>query len=175
MARCEASRVISRICPIDEIVDRLSSGDIHIHVFEENNPEIEHNLLFRDYLRSNTAAKQKYEKLKIELAHKYPDDRTQYSMEKNAFISEIIERNGFKGLCLRFVFHALEAEYYIEHIGKQGAYKFILYKGAEIVAAAAIDEQLIIEKIVGTNHIDYMKQLLDRWILSENDSVRAQR
>jgi len=153
----------------------FSSGNAHIHVFEENNPEIEQNLLFRDYLRDNFEAKNNYEKLKLELAHRYPDDRTKYSLEKNSLISEIIKRTGFNGLCLRYVFHDLEKIYYEKHLGDQGFYKFVLYKGSELVGVASVTNNLIIDKIAGTNYLDHMKKLLEKWISAENDSVKTQR
>ncbi len=152
----------------------FSSGDVHIHVFAGNNPEIEQNLLFRDYLRDNFEVKNNYEKLKLELSHRYPDDRTKYSLEKNSLISEIIKRTGFNGLCLRYIFHDLEKIYYEKHLEDRGFYKFVLYKGSEIVTAAAVTNDLIIDKISGTN-LDHMKKLLEKWISSENDSVRTQR
>src|SRR5947209_2546617 len=36
---------------------------VNLHVFEENNPEIQLNILFRDYLRANDEARKKYQQL----------------------------------------------------------------------------------------------------------------
>lgn len=153
----------------------FSSGDFHLHVFEENNPEIAQHILFRDYLRSNPKAKTSYEKIKLELARKHPNDRMQYCLGKNSLISEIVMMSGFKGLCLRYVFHDLEKDYYTRKLQNKGFYKFVLYEGAEIVSAAAVTQDLAIEKIASENRLDMMGKFLERWILPENDSARSER
>jgi GrpB-like predicted nucleotidyltransferase (UPF0157 family) len=153
----------------------FSSGDFHLHVFEENNPEIIQHILFRDYLRSNNEVKKDYEKIKLELAQQYAEDRMRYCLGKNLLINEIIRMSCFQGICLRYVFHDIEKDYYIKKLGDKGFYKFILYYGSEIIAAAAISQHLTIEAITGEKHLDVMQSLLERWILPENNSVRSQR
>ena len=49
------------------------------------------SILFRDYLRKNIWALEKYEVLKKDLAVKYADDRKKYTASKNEFINEIIK------------------------------------------------------------------------------------
>lgn len=45
-------------------------ADFNLHVFEENDPEIELNILFRDYLRCSPEARSEYEKLKYQQLQK---------------------------------------------------------------------------------------------------------
>lgn len=152
----------------------FSSGDFHLHVFEENNPEIQQHILFRDYLRNNSEVRKEYETTKLGLAKKYPDDRMQYCLGKNSLINKIIKISGFNGLCLRHVFHDLEKDYYTSKLGHKGFYKFILYEGSEIISAAAVTQDLVIDEISGENHLVSMQKLLERWISKENNLVRSQ-
>lgn len=64
----------------------------HIHIVETDNPIWRHNIVFRDYLLSNPKAVHEYEKIKIELARKYPNDRDSYFDEKSKYIEKIIAR-----------------------------------------------------------------------------------
>lgn len=64
----------------------------HLHVFEQDNPEIERHLLFRDYMRAHPEEAQAYSRLKISLAGVYPFDIDGYCMGKDSFIREIDRR-----------------------------------------------------------------------------------
>jgi GrpB-like predicted nucleotidyltransferase (UPF0157 family) len=152
----------------------FSSGDFHLHVFEEHNPEIEQHILFRNYLRNNFEVKKDYERVKLELAQKHPAERMQYCLGKNSLINKIIKMSGFKGICLRYVFHKLEQDYYVKKLGDKGFYRFILYEGAEIVGAASVSQDLIIDEIFSENHVDCIKKLLRKWISQDNNSARSQ-
>jgi GrpB-like predicted nucleotidyltransferase (UPF0157 family) len=50
-------------------------------------------LQVRDYLRSNPAAHRDYQKLKEELAQKYPSDRVSYTRAKQDFIESRLQRS----------------------------------------------------------------------------------
>lgn len=62
-----------------------------IHVMEPDSKRYIESILFRDYLRKNIWALEKYEELKKDLAVKYADDRKKYTASKNEFINEIIK------------------------------------------------------------------------------------
>lgn len=62
-----------------------------IHVMETGSKRYIESILFRDYLRKNIWALEKYEELKKDLAVKYADDRKKYTASKNEFINEIIK------------------------------------------------------------------------------------
>jgi len=78
----------------DEILVRKGSEENRthfIHIVEINSKRYRDTLAFRDYLRSHESAKSEYEKLKIDLANKYANDRKSYTSSKNDFIQKILE------------------------------------------------------------------------------------
>lgn len=78
--------------------------DFNLHVFEENHPEIELNLVFRDYLRSHPLARDTYAKLKENLAQsseaalKPKGFFKGYTLGKDSFIRETLQKTGFNRL-----------------------------------------------------------------------------
>jgi GrpB-like predicted nucleotidyltransferase (UPF0157 family) len=58
----------------------------HLHVWEQDSPEIQKHLLFRDYLRAHPEVAKEYAAMKIELAHKFNRDRANYIASKDDFI-----------------------------------------------------------------------------------------
>lgn len=138
---------------------------VNLHVFEKDNPEIELNLLFRDYLRSHNDALLEYENLKIDLLQQEPAHQkketsmfTGYNLGKNDFIQKVLKLAGFNGLCFRLCTHDLEWDHY-HRIRKEQIfdpinviydpnhptihmkhhYHFILYKGVDIVTVAHVE------------------------------------
>ncbi len=75
--------------------------DINLHIFEENDPEIELNLLFRNYLRENPETRQQYQKLKYDLISVASSHKKEgvfykgYTLGKNDFIQDVLERARF--------------------------------------------------------------------------------
>lgn len=66
---------------------------IHLHVFEEGNPHIQRNLLFRDWLRTHPEDLEAYAAFKKALAVQYNEHNGMaYSNAKTAFIDEIIQK-----------------------------------------------------------------------------------
>lgn len=90
--------------------------NVNLHVFEEGNPEVELNLLFRDYLRAHPEALQEYAALKLKLVRQEDSHKIiqgpfkGYTLEKDAFIKKILNQAGFKGLCMRLCTHHDEWE-----------------------------------------------------------------
>ena len=64
---------------------------IHLHVFEEGNPLIERNLIFRDWLRAHQPDRDSYAELKRSLAVLHTDGMA-YCRAKTAFINKIIDK-----------------------------------------------------------------------------------
>lgn len=64
---------------------------IHLHLFEEGNPLIERNLIFRDWLRNNKTDRDAYGLLKQELATQHTDGM-EYCYAKTEFITAIIKK-----------------------------------------------------------------------------------
>ena len=91
--------------PGRQFFTRDTNGDRthHLHVFQQGHPDIERHLVFRDYLRANPDAAREYEKLKEELAQRFPKASGDYTEAKSEFILSMdevarywIEHKGFK-------------------------------------------------------------------------------
>jgi GrpB-like predicted nucleotidyltransferase (UPF0157 family) len=64
----------------------------HVHVRVPEDAQRE--LLFRDFLRANPILAREYERLKQELAERYPTDRDAYTDGKNRFVESALSRRG---------------------------------------------------------------------------------
>ena len=64
---------------------------VHLHLFEQGNSLIEHDLLFRDWLRSHADDRDAYSKIKKELARKHSDGMS-YCKAKTEFIDSIVDK-----------------------------------------------------------------------------------
>lgn len=61
----------------------------HLHCYEQGDPNIDRHLFFRDYLLAHPEAAAAYDRLKTELAAKFPDDTLAYTDAKTDFITTI--------------------------------------------------------------------------------------
>lgn len=136
--------------------------NINLHVFEEGNSEIELNLLFRDYLRTHSEARDAYTSLKLELV-KQEDIPTRirggfkaYTLGKDGFIKKILDQAGFKGQGLKFCTHDDEwaaaryfrNTYFFDKVPMADPYTwtfdhkdhihFVFYEGTQIIGYAHI-------------------------------------
>jgi GrpB-like predicted nucleotidyltransferase (UPF0157 family) len=66
--------------------------DINLHVFSVRCPEIDRVLLFRNWLRSNPADRQLYERTKRELARQTWTYMQQYADAKTTLVEQILAR-----------------------------------------------------------------------------------
>ncbi len=64
----------------------------HVHVREPQGAQRE--LAFRDLLRANPTLAREYERLKVELAERYPEDRDAYTDGKSAFVESALRFTG---------------------------------------------------------------------------------
>jgi len=62
---------------------------VHVHIFEDSDPEVARHLRFRDYLIAHSEEIQRYAVLKHKLAEKNPTDITAYILGKGDFIKNI--------------------------------------------------------------------------------------
>ncbi len=83
--------VRGEVIPTGRYFSKRTPYKINLHIFEKGNPNIERDLLFKDWLRSHKADRRAYEKLKIELAKKHTNGM-EYCREKTDFIKKIIEK-----------------------------------------------------------------------------------
>ena len=63
-----------------------------LHVLEVTHPEWEAMLLFRDYVRGHPKAAAEYQRLKLDLARRFPNRRGEYTAGKQAFVKAVLER-----------------------------------------------------------------------------------
>lgn len=68
---------------------REGKTNVHLHIFEDSDPETIRHLRFRDYMRDHPKCVEEYSTLKLDLAKKYPANRQQYTLGKKAFIKQI--------------------------------------------------------------------------------------
>lgn len=88
----------------------------NLHVYEEDHPEIELNLLFRDYLRNHQDAREEYAALKESLLNekasyeKNNSPFTGYNLGKDAFIRKILKAANFQRMRIMKCTHYAEWE-----------------------------------------------------------------
>jgi hypothetical protein len=133
--------------------------DVNLHVFfDENHPEIELNLLFRDYLREHPDARDEYAATKVRILQ---DDAAQervgtlafpvYTLKKREFIYGILNKVGFDRLRVlkctadeewaaakdfrkkHFFFKLGTADPQSSTLNSPGHEHWLLYKGTEII------------------------------------------
>lgn len=139
---------------------KRGSGSVNLHVYAEGNPEIELNLMFRDYLRSHPALRDEYAALKYKLLQ-HPESYeknnsifTGYNLGKNGFITKVLKLAGFQRLrfvrCTHFDEWAaakkMRQRYFFDSVCISDPYTWtfthpdhihlILYKGVEIIGYA---------------------------------------
>jgi len=66
-------------------------GLVHLHIFGRGHSEVERHLLFRDYLRENKDAADRYDRLKVKLVTLYSTMREKYTNSKSNLIQEILD------------------------------------------------------------------------------------
>lgn len=136
--------------------------EVNLHVFEENHPEIELNLAFRDYLRSNPKALGEYATLKENLLQNEASFQknnsmfTGYNLGKDAFIRKVLKLCGFNRIRFLKCTHYAEWEkakhfrqkYFFDKVSINAPYEwtfnhkdhvhFVLYQGVEIIGYSHI-------------------------------------
>ena len=78
----------------DYLIRKEEDGKVKafIHVYKTGDMNGITSIMFRDYMNSHEDEKKHYEELKIELYEKYKNDRKQYTLGKDKYIKEIIEK-----------------------------------------------------------------------------------
>ena len=73
---------------------RTPERDLHVHVWSDDDPEVDRHLRFRDRLRTSAEDRRAYEQLKRELAAREWPDFNHYAEAKGPLIEAILERAG---------------------------------------------------------------------------------
>lgn len=174
----------------------FSNKALHLHIWEEGNPEIDKHLLFRNYLISHPNELKRYEALKLELAKSFKDDRASYTLSKDDLIKEMIQKAGFDGITMvqaltdrewAAVKH-MRQHYFFDKVNIQDPYTWtfddtrhfhiVLSKGCEIIGYAHIQfwpDQRAALRIIVIEEEHRKKGLgkkflvdLERWLTHQN-------
>ena len=160
-----------------------------IHIYEEESPEIERYLHFREYLKANPDVCQEYESLKLSLAKQHPNDIAAYSNGKDAFIHEIDQKANVNKLSIAVA--CTEREWQsvkefrqqyclqsrrVDELEKTHHYHIILLQGAHIIGYADIllsyaETALLIMLVMKVGYEKYREEfinLLERWLLHQD-------
>jgi GrpB-like predicted nucleotidyltransferase (UPF0157 family) len=73
-----------RFCTLN---DAAGNRAVHLHFFQQNAPEVERHLAFRDYLRVRSDIAKEYEAVKVNAANANPHNSNDYSEAKSQWIS----------------------------------------------------------------------------------------
>lgn len=158
----------------------------NVHVYQENDPEIDRYLKFRDWMRSHFDDAESYATLKQELAKKFPEDILGYCNGKDAFVANIDIKNGFDGW--RMVQALTDREWSaVHHLRKAHSQKlvkdkdhihFVFYKNADIAGYADLHlfkkneaeiQMLVIEKRFQNLGLGSLfLNLCERWLKEKN-------
>jgi len=95
VADLQAANYVLQVREPDWYEHRMFKGpdiDINLHVFSAGCPEIDRVLLFRNWLRSNAADRQLYERTKRELARQEWKYMQNYADAKTAVVQQILAR-----------------------------------------------------------------------------------
>lgn len=150
-------------------------GDIaiNLHVYEPNNPEIELNLAFRDYLRTHSEAMLEYAALKEELVKIKSSHEKQgrmfrgYNLGKDAFIRKVLKATGFNRLRMMRCTHYNEWEAAKklakkEIVEEAGASHLILYRGVDVIGYARVNGG--VEIFIEEEKPEVFQDFIDAWL-----------
>lgn len=148
--------------PMRFYFNRSEGVKTNLHIYEEDHPEIELNLLFRDYLRQHPNARDEYSKLKEDLLKEkssYEKNNslfTGYNLGKDAFIRKTLQAANFNRIRMMKCVHYAEWEaakqlrnkYFFDPLSISDPYAWtfdhpghvhlVLYQGIKIIGYAHI-------------------------------------
>jgi GrpB-like predicted nucleotidyltransferase (UPF0157 family) len=166
---------------------KRGSTNVNLHLFfDENHPEIELNLKFRDYLRTHPDVCNEYAALKMKIlesedAHQKSERSPLpiYTVRKRKFIDNIIKNAGFNRL--RVLKCATDEEwnaaknfrrkYFDQIINTDTNHEhFILYRGVEIIGYADIhilsdtEAKVLIFENTDKETSEYFNNVIKEWM-----------
>ena len=81
-----------RVREPDHLAFRRPDRSVNIHIYPDDNEEVDRYLLFRDRLRGNVADRELYEKTKRRLSEQVWPDVNHYANAKGPVVEEILSR-----------------------------------------------------------------------------------
>ena len=67
------------------------SHDFHLHIFAAGDWRLDDHRVFRDYLKANPGARQRYQTLKLDLAQQFRHDRVAYTLGKAELVRQLLQ------------------------------------------------------------------------------------
>ena len=151
---------------------KRSEVSVNLHVYLDMHPEIECNLLFRDYLRKHIDVREEYAQLKQSLlANKESMRRVQtslnfprYTLQKGLFVQKVLKQAGFVSARILKPTMDIEWEYLQQNGINKDRHSVICYRGVDIVGYAVVDEGVSI--VLDDNNADegLYRRLIDEWL-----------
>jgi GrpB-like predicted nucleotidyltransferase (UPF0157 family) len=92
VAALERAGYVPRVREPGHRMLRTPAEDVHVHVWAEEDPEVDRCLRFRDRLRASREDRAAYEELKRELARRDWEDLNEYANAKGPLIEAILAR-----------------------------------------------------------------------------------
>jgi GrpB-like predicted nucleotidyltransferase (UPF0157 family)/GNAT superfamily N-acetyltransferase len=162
----------------------------HLHIWEQDNPEIDKHVLFRDYLISHEEERLQYAHIKIDLAKNFKHEQFSYTTSKDYFIKNIIKKSGFNGLTIVQALHPNEWQEYhrirkteifdhLPHITYDPNhptmidpkhYHFILMRGVDVVIEMLAQQTAALRTLATDQRYQrqgygaHMLKLMERWV-----------
>ncbi|MCC2646500.1 MAG: hypothetical protein K0R02_565 [Rickettsiaceae bacterium] len=172
----------------------------NLHIWEQDNPEVDKHLIFRNYLIKHPNEAKNYEQLKLKLALKYPNNRKLYTASKDDLIRELLNKAGFNGLTIvqallpfhfeayhrirkAEIFDPINIIYDPEHptLTAENHFHFVYMKGTKVIGALHIeirnDNSGVLRNIAidePYKNQDYGSKLLsiaERWIKHQGKDI----
>ena len=140
--------------PLRLFFNRKSPNDINLHVVNEDSGEINWNLVFQNYLRNNSKARNEYANLKLKLIKENPQGfnlkkekwLSEYTIKKGEFIIKLAKEAGFNDYRFLIASNKTEIKDYKEFLHLKAVedvnshiFNLCLYKGLNLKAAALLE------------------------------------
>jgi hypothetical protein len=174
---------------------RSSNINVNLHIFEKDDPEIELNLLFRNFLRENKETRMEYTKLKYLLAKKEKlciENKSmyrEYTLGKNDFIQRVLKKTKFDRFRFVLCSHDNEwaavrkfrARYYQNFTDKNLCMSaldhshFLLYKGFDVVGYVYMLKDESVPKIIMVDGGKSVEDVLLSYVEKYNKMLRSYR
>lgn len=140
----------------------------HLHVWDKGHAEIEKDLLFRDTLIHNQAARLAYENLKQRLSKQHQLEPDKYTIGKDRLVKEILRAANYNGLSMVFVLMDLETEKqaYRNFMGEEPTQhkSLVISQGVNFIGALSLDENGSVKRKVITCAQEQVEKLIARWL-----------
>ncbi|MDR1255484.1 MAG: GrpB family protein [Puniceicoccales bacterium] len=142
---------------------------VNLHLFfESNHPEIELNLMFRDYLRTHPDVRNEYAAVKRQIlkdkrSHEKINGFPLYTIKKREFIDSVIRTMGYNRLRILKCITEKEGNFIKDFQSDHGY--FILYKGADIIGYTSVFNGEICEcHAPDGESFEYLLSTMEKWI-----------